>query len=71
MAEFNAYQAAVLADDVYALTKLTSLDQAMSYLKHEHGDVFELANHNVFKAKTEGMGYSSTALLLASPFRKR
>jgi len=56
MAEFNAYQAAVLADDVYALTKLTSLDQAMSYLKYEHGDVFELANHNVLKAKTGGPG---------------
>ncbi len=56
MAEFNAYQAAVLADDVYALTKLSSLEQAINYLKNEHGEVFSFGKENVLKAKTGGPG---------------
>jgi len=56
MTEFSAYQAAVLADDVYALTKLSSLAQAMTYLKSEHGDVFTFGDKDLLKAKTGGPG---------------
>lgn len=54
MSEFTAYQAAVLADDVYALTRLNSLDQAIKYIKNEHGDVFKFVSEGVLKGKTGG-----------------
>lgn len=56
MAEFTAYQAAVLADDVYALTRLSTLDQAMKYLKNEHGEVFTFGEQNMLKGRTGGPG---------------
>jgi len=56
MAEFTAYQAAVLADDVYALTRLNNLQQAMTYLKNEHGEVFTFGEQDVLKGRTGGPG---------------
>lgn len=57
MSEFTAVQAAVLADDVYALTKLNSMDQAITYLKNEHGDIFTFGDENLLKAMTGGPGF--------------
>ncbi len=56
MSEFSAYQAAVLADDVYTLTRLSSLKQAMTYMKNEHGHVFSFDEEDVLKGKTGGPG---------------
>lgn len=57
MTEFSAYQAAVLADDVYAITRLNSLDQAKKYIKSEHGDIFAMSGDNMLKGKTGGPGF--------------
>jgi len=46
MTEFTAFQAAVVADDVYVLTKLSSFEQAVAYLKNEHGENFSFGENN-------------------------
>jgi hypothetical protein len=54
MARFSAYQAAVLADDIYALTKLSSLEQAIKYLESQYGNAFTLSDQNMLAGKTGG-----------------
>lgn len=56
MTEFSAYQAAVLADDVYALTKLVSLEHAIKYIESEYRGVFCFGEKDVLKARTGGPG---------------
>ena len=60
MSELTAYQAAVLADDVYALTKLPDIKRAMTYLNDTHGDVFTFTDEQILKAKTGGPGFIKT-----------
>jgi len=57
MAELSAYQAAVLADDVYALTRLATLDQAIKYIQAEYGDIFAFGEDDVLKGVTGGPGF--------------
>lgn len=57
MSKFSAYQAAVLADDIYALTKLQNIEQAVKYLKNEYGDVLTVADQNMLAGKTGGPGF--------------
>ena len=54
MNEFSGYQAAVLSDDVYTLTKLKTIQQAVTFLKSKHGDVFSIDEQNVLKGATGG-----------------
>ncbi len=56
MAELSAYQAAVLAEDVYSLTKLGSLEEAMAYMKAEYNNAFTFGENDVLKGKTGGPG---------------
>lgn len=60
MKELSATQAAVLADDVYALTKLADLKRAMKYLNDTYGEVFEFSEDQLLKAKTGGPGFIKT-----------
>ncbi|PCK08723.1 MAG: lipase [Alteromonadaceae bacterium] len=60
MSEFSAIQAAVLADDVYALTRMNSIKQATTYLKSEHGDIFDFDEKNMLKGVTGGPGFIKT-----------
>jgi len=57
MNNLNPSQAAALADDVYSLTKLDSLKRAMTYMKDEYGDIFDIWSNDVLKGKTGGPGF--------------
>lgn len=54
MAELTAFQAARLADDVYSLTRLPTLKDAVTYLNGEYGEVFNFSEQSLLKAKTGG-----------------
>lgn len=56
MSELKQIQAAVLADDVYALTKLSSIEQAIKLLNYEHGNVFTFSDNNLLKGVTGAAG---------------
>lgn len=49
-------QAASLAEDVYALTKLTKLDEAIIFLTNKYKGVFSFNENNLIKGKTGGPG---------------
>ncbi|WP_196140810.1 lipase family protein [Aliikangiella sp. G2MR2-5] len=57
MKALQPYQAAALADDVYALTRLSTIEDAIKYLKAEHGDYFDFSPNNMLKGKTGGPGF--------------
>ncbi|MEO0972867.1 MAG: lipase family protein [Pseudomonadota bacterium] len=57
MHELSPSQAAVLADDTYTLTRLKTIEQAVTYMKSEHGDVFSFGDQNVLKGRTGGPAF--------------
>lgn len=57
MYELNAYQAATLADDVYSLTKLNTLKDAMTFIKKKYNGVFVLSSDDVLIGATGGPGF--------------
>jgi len=57
MNNFNPLQAAKLADDVYALTKIDTLEEAMLVLNKKYHGVFSFADDNMLKGRTGGPGF--------------
>jgi len=57
MSRFEPIQAAKLADDVYALTKIDTLEEAMLILNSKYNGVFAFADNNMLKGKTGGPGF--------------
>jgi len=57
MSNFDPDQAAKLSDDVYALTKLDTLEEAMFSLNMKYGGVFKFSESNMMKGRTGGPGY--------------
>lgn len=57
MKALEPYQAAALADDVYAITRQNSLDLTIKYLKSEHGDYFDFSPESMLKGKSGGPGF--------------
>lgn len=54
MNNFDPDQAAKLADDVYSLTKLNTLEEAMFVLNNKYHGVFKFSENNMLTAKTGG-----------------
>lgn len=57
MKELNAYQAATLADDVYSLTKLNTLHDAMRFITKKYRGAFTLSTDDVLIGATGGPGF--------------
>ena len=47
---------ASLAEDVYAITKLETLEEAFNFLNTKYGDSFDFSRDNLLKGKTGGPG---------------
>ena len=57
MSELNPFLSASLADDVYALTRLDTLNDAFDFLNVLHGENFTFSKDNLLKGKTGGPGF--------------
>lgn len=56
MTEFTAQQSAALADDVYRLADLATVEQGVAYFEAMYGGVFSLSGEDVLKGRTGGPG---------------
>lgn len=54
--ELMPTQASSLAEDVYALTKYSKLDEAIIFLSSKYKSAFSFNGDNIIKGKTGGPG---------------